>query len=153
MGKDSTDAQLDLYGATWATRFAAIRQAYGLSQGGLAAIAGLSAPMVSQLVSGRRVKISNPTVLARIVFLEERMNEPGVINRDQRVIDAVLAEVASSSPELRSTAMSTSETRVTVTAWLETHASSAVLRELAMIARAREADDLADVLDEAAGQL
>ena len=108
--------------------------------------------MVSQLVSGRRVKISNPNVLARIVLLEERMNEPGVINGDQAAIDAVLAEVTSSSPELRSTAMSTGETRLALAAWLGRHGSPAVLRELAMVARAREADDLADLLDEAAGQ-
>lgn len=150
MTEPSTNAQIELYGATWATRFSALRTAYGLSQGALASTVGLSAPMVSQLVSGHRVKISNPAVLARIVFLEERLGEPEVVAGDSAAIERVLAAVSSSSPELRSTVMSTRETHDAAVAWLSAHASSSVLAELAALARRLDAVELADALGEAA---
>ena len=89
----STNAQVDLYGATWATRFQALRSAYGLSQRSLAATVGLSAPMVSQLVSGQRVKISNPSVLARIVRLEECLSDPEVVAGDHGAIALKLRQI------------------------------------------------------------
>ncbi|MBK7820507.1 MAG: helix-turn-helix transcriptional regulator [Tessaracoccus sp.] len=150
MTEPSTNAQIELYGATWATRFAALRTAYGLSQGALASIVGLSAPMVSQLVSGHRVKISNPAVLARIVFLEERLGEPEVVAGDRAAIERVLAAVSSSTPELRSTVMSTRETHEAVVGWLSAHASSSVLAELAAHASSLDAVELATALGEAA---
>ncbi|MFT3888395.1 MAG: helix-turn-helix transcriptional regulator [Arachnia sp.] len=147
---EHTNAQIGLYGATWADRFGALRAAYGLSQGALASTVGLSAPMVSQLVSGHRVKISNPAVLARIVFLEERMSEADVRAGHPDAIRRVLDQVSSSAPELRSTIMSTGETRGAVVSWLAANASATALLDLAEYARSRQLGELADAFDEAA---
>ena len=45
--------------------------AYRISQARLAGALGLSPPMLSQLMSGQRAKISNPAVFGRLVRLEE----------------------------------------------------------------------------------
>lgn len=51
----------------------------GLTQGRLAQILGLSAPMLSQLLSGRRTKIGNPAVVSRLYALLELVDEaPGL---------------------------------------------------------------------------
>ncbi len=43
----------------------------GLNQARLAAVLGLSAPMLSQLMSGQRAKIGNPAVVQRVQALQE----------------------------------------------------------------------------------
>jgi predicted transcriptional regulator len=43
----------------------------GLNQAQLAAVLGLSAPMLSQLMSGQRAKIGNPAVVQRVQALQE----------------------------------------------------------------------------------
>lgn len=45
--------------------------AFGLNQSQLAGVIGLSAPMLSQLMAGHRVKIGNPAVLERVRGLEQ----------------------------------------------------------------------------------
>lgn len=49
--------------------------ALGLTQGRLAQTLGLSAPMLSQLLSGRRTKIGNPAVVQRLYALLELVDE------------------------------------------------------------------------------
>ena len=51
MTEPSPNAQIELYGATWASRFAALRAAYRLSQGALALTVGLSATMAAYLAA------------------------------------------------------------------------------------------------------
>ncbi len=150
MANASANAQVDLYGATWASRFQALRSAYGLSQRSLAATVGLSAPMVSQLVSGQRVKISNPSVLARIVRLEECLSDPEVIAGDQGAIAAVLESVASSTPVLRTTSTPTGSERNAAVRWLAANAEDADLEALAALARSRGSEVVASALDAAA---
>ena len=58
--------QRDLYGEPLADISARLMSALGLNQGGLAKVLGLSAPMLSQLLSAQRVKIGNPVVLHRL---------------------------------------------------------------------------------------
>ncbi len=151
MTESAGQAQIELYGATWAARFGTLRKAYGLSQGALAAVVGLSAPMVSQLVSGQRVKISNPSVLARIVRLEEFLTEPGVSQGDRAAISRVLESLSSSTPVLRTTTVSTSANRETAVAWLRDNASAQDLEALAEVAHLRGARALALTLEDAAG--
>lgn len=145
----SGNAQVDLYGATWASRFEALRSAYGLSQGGLAATVGLSAPMVSQLVSGQRVKISNPAVLARIMRLEECLGDPAVASGDAAAIAGVLESVASATPMLSTTTVAAKSDRAAAVAWLAAHASAAELAALSESALALGAEAVAAALDEA----
>ncbi|ERG63450.1 MULTISPECIES: helix-turn-helix transcriptional regulator [Agrococcus] len=58
--------QAALYGAPLAELLAPVRESLGMTQARLAQAMGLSAPMLSQLLQGQRVKIGNPVVLARM---------------------------------------------------------------------------------------
>lgn len=62
----SLEAQAALYGAPLATLLTPVREALGMTQARLAQAMGLSAPMLSQLLQGQRVKIGNPVVLGRM---------------------------------------------------------------------------------------
>lgn len=59
-------SQAALYGQPLAEIIAEIGRALGLNQARIAAVLGLSAPMLSHLVAGRRVKIGNPVAHARL---------------------------------------------------------------------------------------
>lgn len=86
------DQQRALYGMPLSERFGAVMQAYGVSQRALAGVLGLSAPMLSQLISAQRIKIGNPAVYERLVMLEER--------QDETDLPAVLQQVQDSDPVL-----------------------------------------------------
>jgi DNA-binding transcriptional regulator YdaS (Cro superfamily) len=89
-------AQTEMYGEPLGQRFGRVLAAYRISQARLAAVLGLSPPMLSQLMSGQRAKISNPAVFGRLVRLEELT--PGVTGEQAR--DAALEEVRQSRPTL-----------------------------------------------------
>ncbi|TCC09837.1 DNA-binding protein [Kribbella soli] len=63
--------QVDLYGEPLGEVVRRITGGLGLTQGGLAQVIGLSAPMLSQLVSAQRVKIGNPAVVSRLRAVSE----------------------------------------------------------------------------------
>ena len=90
-------AQTEMYGEPLGRRFGRLLDGYGLSQARLAAVVGLSAPMLSQLMSGQRAKISNPAVLGRLVRLEELAASVGA---DPAAREAALADVQGSRPTL-----------------------------------------------------
>lgn len=83
--------QADLYGAPIADLAATVRAATGLSQTALAAVLGLSAPMLSQLVSGQRIKISNPAAVAR---MEELMALARGTDLDTATVAAEVERIA-----------------------------------------------------------
>jgi transcriptional regulator with XRE-family HTH domain len=89
-------AQTDMYGEPLGQRIGRLLAAYRISQARLAAVLGLSPPMLSQLMSGQRAKISNPSVFGRLVRLEELA--AGVTGEQAR--DAALEEVRRSRPTL-----------------------------------------------------
>lgn len=134
--------QVELYGEPWSVRLTRLLQGYRLSQAKLGAVIGLSAPMVSQLMSGQRVKISNPAVFGRIVRLEEDLGRPGVVAGDPAAIEEVLTALAAARP-LTTLGLPTSELAGTATA--------EQFREVAAAARSVGAEKLAAVLDRAAG--
>ncbi|TCC17262.1 helix-turn-helix domain-containing protein [Kribbella sindirgiensis] len=63
--------QVELYGEPLGEVVRRITGQLGLTQGGLAQVIGLSAPMLSQLVSAQRVKIGNPAVVSRLRAVSE----------------------------------------------------------------------------------
>lgn len=69
------DRQRELYGEPLRDLADRVMSALGLTQGRLAEALGLSAPMLSQLLSGRRVKIGNPAVLHRLQSLLDLADE------------------------------------------------------------------------------
>ena len=92
MARAVTDAQrraqaeqLRLYGAPLGDLLRDVATVLGLSQGRLAAVLGISAPMISQLASGHRTKIGNPTAVARLQRLVELTAEvrDGALGADE----------------------------------------------------------------------
>lgn len=71
------EEQRRLYGEPLSEIVARIMAALGLTQGRVADVLGLSAPMLSQLVSGRRVKIGNPQVVERLRELHDLAGRAG----------------------------------------------------------------------------
>ncbi|MDL4772194.1 MULTISPECIES: helix-turn-helix domain-containing protein [Thermomonosporaceae] len=63
--------QTEWYGEPLGDRVRRLLDRLGLSQSGLAGVLGLSPPMLSQLMSAQRAKISNPVVLNRLLAAEE----------------------------------------------------------------------------------
>jgi transcriptional regulator with XRE-family HTH domain len=69
--------QIEWYGEPLHDRFRRLLDRLRLPQSALADVIGLSAPMLSQLMSGQRAKISNPTVVSRLMAVEAMVAEPG----------------------------------------------------------------------------
>ncbi|MBW0114606.1 XRE family transcriptional regulator [Pseudonocardia abyssalis] len=69
---DSRARQAELYGVPLGDRVRGLLAVLGVSQARLARTLGISPAMLSQLASGRRVKIGSPAVLARLQLLDHR---------------------------------------------------------------------------------
>jgi transcriptional regulator with XRE-family HTH domain len=67
--------QARLYGEPLGDLLRELGSLLGLSQGRLAEVLGVSAPMLSQLASGHRVKLGNPTAVSRLQRLMELAHE------------------------------------------------------------------------------
>jgi transcriptional regulator with XRE-family HTH domain len=74
-GQDATararELQRGWYGEPLGELFQRLIEGLGLNQARLAAVLGLSAPMLSQLKSGQRAKIGNPAVVQRLQALQD----------------------------------------------------------------------------------
>lgn len=69
------DLQSQWYGEPLGALFRRLIEDLGLNQARLASVLGLSAPMLSQLMSGQRAKIGNPAVVQRVQALQELAGE------------------------------------------------------------------------------
>jgi transcriptional regulator with XRE-family HTH domain len=94
---DALEQQRSLYGAPLAELAAEATGALGLTQGRLAEVLGLSAPMLSQLVGGQRVKIGNPAVVHRLQAVLALARQGG-LSRD--VVADRLDEIRAEQPTL-----------------------------------------------------
>lgn len=65
------ELQSQWYGEPLGALFRRLIDDLGLNQARLATVLGLSAPMLSQLMSGQRAKIGNPAVVQRVQALQE----------------------------------------------------------------------------------
>lgn len=139
------EQQRAIYGTSLAERFGFVMQSYGLSQRALARVLGLSAPMLSQLISAQRIKIGNPAVYGRLLMLEARV--------DQEDRDRVLREVEQADPvtATQSSSEPTEEAEQhTLIQYLRRTTEPAALAALATQAVQLGAADLAQVLQLAA---
>ncbi|TDU84325.1 helix-turn-helix protein [Kribbella voronezhensis] len=98
------DLQVEWYGEFLRDRFRRLLDRLDLSQAQLAAILGLSAPMLSQLMSGQRAKISNPAVLSRLLQLEGAVGERGWDELPQEEQHRRLIEIRAAQPSTLSVA-------------------------------------------------
>lgn len=90
--------QREWYGEPLGDRVRRLVVAFDVSQAQLAEVLGISAPMLSQVMSGRRAKIGNPAVLARMVMLEHRVLTPDVASGDKQAMRDALEEIRCSRP-------------------------------------------------------
>lgn len=86
--------QIELYGAPLATLVGEVTRGLGVSQAKVASLIGVSAPMLSQLVSARRVKLGNPSAVAQLQQLIElaRLVDGGVLTAEEAVTQAAAQE-------------------------------------------------------------
>jgi len=90
--------QREWYGEPLGDRVRRLVVAFDISQASLAEVLGISAPMLSQVMSGRRAKIGNPAVLARLIMLERTVLIPDVAAGRRDAIEKVLVEIRESRP-------------------------------------------------------
>ncbi|MGP3967836.1 helix-turn-helix domain-containing protein [Streptomyces sp. 6N223] len=69
------EQQTTWYGEPLGALFRRLIADLGLNQARLAVVLGLSAPMLSQLMSGQRAKIGNPAVVQRVRSLQDLAGE------------------------------------------------------------------------------
>ncbi|MFD0683337.1 helix-turn-helix domain-containing protein [Actinomadura fibrosa] len=89
--------QTEWYGEPLGDRVRRLLDRLGLSQSGLAGVLGLSAPMLSQLMSGQRAKISNPVVLHRLLAAEELAADPAFDEMPAAEVKRRLREIGAES--------------------------------------------------------
>ncbi|PRW64437.1 helix-turn-helix domain-containing protein [Actinopolyspora mortivallis] len=131
--------QRQWYGEPLGDRVRRLIVAYRTSQTQLAEVLGISPPMLSQVMSGRRAKIGNPSVVARLVMLERKVFTPGVLAGDPEAVEQALRDVKGSRPALgRDSVPVEHRAEDEETAW-------PVLRS---VARPEELEHVAELLDE-----
>lgn len=86
------------YGEPLGDRVRRLVRAFNVSQANLAEVLGISAPMLSQVMSGRRAKIGNPAVLARLLMLERKVLIPDVAAGKPEALQQALLDVRDSNP-------------------------------------------------------
>ncbi|WP_236791745.1 helix-turn-helix transcriptional regulator [Amycolatopsis sp. GM8] len=90
--------QREWYGEPLGDRVRRLVVAFDVSQAYLAEVLGISAPMLSQVMSGRRAKIGNPVVLARMIMLERKCLIPDVAAGRKEALLAALEDVKDARP-------------------------------------------------------
>ncbi|MDV6012144.1 helix-turn-helix transcriptional regulator [Haloechinothrix sp. LS1_15] len=94
------ELQRQWYGEPLGDRVRRLIVAFDVSQAYLAEVLGISAPMLSQVMSGRRAKIGNPAVLARLIMLERKVLTPGVAAGVREAMIRAMDEVRDSTPSV-----------------------------------------------------
>lgn len=130
--------QREWYGEPLGDRVRRLVVAFNVSQAQLADVLGISAPMLSQVMSGRRAKIGNPSVLARMIMLERKVLTPDVATGAPEALQRALDEVRESKPTV-----SRDSLPVNVA-----DAEAVVFPYLRNVADRRELSQAADVLGE-----
>ncbi|MEJ2889913.1 helix-turn-helix domain-containing protein [Actinomycetospora aeridis] len=96
------ELQRRFYGEPLGDRLRRLLGALDVSQAALAGALGVSSPMLSQLMSGRRVKIGTPAVFGRLLMLEQAVAQRPVAEPadpvDPAYVEGLLAEVRAAEP-------------------------------------------------------
>lgn len=130
-------AQAELYGEPLGDLLRRVADGLGLTQARLAEAVGLSAPMLSQLMSARRVKIGNPAVVQRIHALDELSAEVAADGPDPVEVAHRISEIRGATGAFaRPYRNGRIEPRTAV------HGMQAILRAVASASEVLEAADL-----------
>lgn len=90
-------SQAQLYGEPLSAIIEGIGSSLGLTQGRIAKVLGLSAPMLSHLVSARRVKIGNPMAHTRLLQLRALAADVASGRLTVEQAETVLPQIAASN--------------------------------------------------------
>ncbi|KNX37807.1 hypothetical protein [Luteipulveratus halotolerans] len=139
--------QAQLYGEPLGPLLRRLVAGLGITQARMAELLGLSAPMLSQLASARRVKIGNPAVVVRLRALIDLVDSGVPADRD--VLEQRLAQVRAAQAPL--SGASTLSDGASLLGGLRAAASA---EQLAAAAHAVEpiSAELAQILARAAGR-
>jgi hypothetical protein len=139
------EQQAALYGAPLSETVRRLTDTLGLTQAGVARVLGVSAPMLSQLVTGQRIKIGNPVAVQRLVSLLGLVDEVERGLAHDRLASRLEEIGSDSTPTLTRPAASPQPAARQVSRVLQAVASG---RELAAAAAALQDahPDLAEVL-------
>ncbi len=135
------ELQREMYGQPLGELVHQLTAQLRITQARLAAVLGVSAPMLSQLASGQRVKFGNPAVVGRLQALIDLAARAGTLTPDQ--LDDALTDIQGSTTTL-------TQPRRSALTDLRDVASGAELNEAAAALQQRW-PRLAEVLREAAG--
>ncbi|NKQ57270.1 helix-turn-helix transcriptional regulator [Amycolatopsis sp. K13G38] len=111
--------QREWYGEPLGDRVRRLVVAFDVSQAYLAEVLGISAPMLSQVMSGRRAKIGNPVVLARMIMLERKCLIPEVAAGHKDAMMAALEDVKDARPTVGRDNIPVADDRVAMAALRE----------------------------------
>lgn len=139
---ESLERQRELYGEPLHEIATRITSCLDLTQGRLAEVLGLSAPMLSQLLSGRRIKIGNLAAVGRLQALTQLVETSGQLSEAERA--AKVAEIQQTTPTL-----TTAPSGSLAVAALQ---AAATPEELSRLAALSQAPALTALLQEAAHQ-
>ena len=95
---DNRRQQVQLYGEPLADILRSIGSTLGLTQAEIAEVLGLSAPMLSHLISARRVKIGNPVAGSRLAQLRTLAAQVATDGLAPEEVAAQLDAIADSGP-------------------------------------------------------
>jgi transcriptional regulator with XRE-family HTH domain len=144
--------QTEWYGEPLGDRFRRLLDRLTLSQAQLADVLGLSAPMISQLMSGVRAKISNPAVLARLAIVEQMAADPAFVVLPPEARASEMARLVHEAPTGSSSTVAISHAATaSPSAGAESGAGdpvTVVQRVLRAVASAAELDGAAKLLDD-----
>lgn len=88
---DGREAQAEIYGEPLGDILARCGRVLRLNQAQLAAVLGISAPMLSQLINARRVKIGNPVAAQRLQVMHDAVEN---VERGDLTVEEALGRIA-----------------------------------------------------------
>lgn len=135
------ELQRSWYGEPLGALFRRLIDDLGLNQARLASVLGLSAPMLSQLMSGQRAKIGNPAVVQRVQALQELASQvaDGSVSAAEATERMEEIKKTAGGSVLNNTAQQTSSTGATTV--------RRVVREIQSLLRS--VSDAGDIIDAA----
>ncbi|MBM4794736.1 DNA-binding protein [Streptomyces sioyaensis] len=135
------ELQRSWYGEPLGALFRRLIDDLGLNQARLASVLGLSAPMLSQLMSGQRAKIGNPAVVQRVQALQDLAGQvaDGSVSAAEATDRMEEIKKTAGGSVLNNTAQQTSSTGATTV--------RRVVREIQSLLRS--VSDAGDIIDAA----
>lgn len=135
------ELQRSWYGEPLGALFRRLIDDLGLNQARLASVLGLSAPMLSQLMSGQRAKIGNPAVVQRVQALQDLAGQvaDGSVSAGEATDRMEEIKKTAGGSVLNNTAQQTSSTGATTV--------RRVVREIQSLLRS--VSDAGDIIDAA----